>query len=83
MALKNNIIATGRAMNAPTLPVSAPNGCYFRNGDGTAAATVVVKVADGSQVTVNDLPSGGIIDWVKVVEVVSTSATDYEIYLWD
>lgn len=82
MALEGKRTATGRGYNAPTLPVKTPNGCYFRNGDATAAATTVIKTMAGETVTVNDLPIGGIIDWVMVSEVVSTSATDYEIYLW-
>lgn len=82
MALQGKIIATGRGMDTPTLPISNPNGLFFRNGDAAVAVTTVVTTADGENVTVNNLPAGGVIDWVKIIAVVSTSATDYEVYLW-
>ena len=82
MALTNPVIATGRGEDTPTLPIASPNGMYFRNGDATVAVTTVVKTPSGESVTVNNLPAGGVIDWIKVVEVVSTTATDYEVYLW-
>jgi hypothetical protein len=81
MALYGKVIATGRSMNNEPLPVIAKEGLYFRNGDA-AVADVVVQAADGSEITINNVAAGQVVDWMKVIKVVSTTATDWEIYLW-